>query len=135
MLFLDTNIVLRFLTRDLPEQADRCRDLLIRVDAGEIQVTTSESVIAQIVYVLSSRRAYALPRVRIKELLEPILHLRGLKLERRDTYLRALDLYAAHTIDFEDAMAVAHMERLGITDILSYDHHFDGLPGISRVEP
>jgi uncharacterized protein len=135
MLFLDTNIVLRYLTRDLPEQAQRCRDLLMRVDAGEVEITTSESVIAEIVYVLSSPRTYALPRTRVRELLEPVLHLRGLKLEHRTTYLRALALYVAHPIDFEDAVSAAHMERLGISDIVSYDHHFDGLPCICRVEP
>lgn len=115
--------------------------LVFTIEGGRVcmepisETLESISVIAEIVSVLSSRRAYALPRVRIKELLQPILHPRGLTLEHRNAYLRALDLYAAHTIDFEDAIAVAHMERLGITGILSYDHHFDELPGISRVEP
>ncbi len=135
MLFLDTNIVLRFLTRDLPEEAERCRELFRRVDAGEVEITTSESVIAEIVYVLSSPKTYALPRLRVKELLEPVLHLRGLRLEHRVTYLRALDLYATYAVDFEDALAAAHMERLGINQIMSYDRHFDLLPDIHRQEP
>ena len=135
MMFLDTNIVLRVLTRDLPEEAERCRELLRRVDAGEVEVTTSESTVAELVYVLSSPRLYALPRQRIKELLEPILYMRGLRLEYRDTYLRALALYAAYSIDFADALAAAHMERLGIDQIVSYDHSLDLLPGIHRQEP
>ena len=53
----------------------------------------------------------------------------------RRLYHRALDLYATSRIDFEDALAVAHMERLGITEILSYDAHFDRIEGIERREP
>ena len=34
-----------------------------------------------------------------------------------------------------DALAVAHMERRGITEILSYDQHFDRIEGLVRSEP
>jgi predicted nucleic acid-binding protein len=50
-------------------------------------------------------------------------------------YLRALDLYAAHSIDFEDALIVAQMERQRITDIYSYDQDFGSVAGITRLEP
>jgi predicted nucleic acid-binding protein len=57
-------------------------------------------------------------------------------LPRRETYLRALDLYAAHRgLDFEDALAVAHMEQQGITELYSYDEDFDQVAGIRRLEP
>ena len=135
MMFLDANVILRFLTRDDPEKAERCKELLQRVDQGELELTTSESIIAEVVYVLSSRRLYGLTPERIRSLLLPIIALRGLRLPSRQCYLRALDIYATHGIDFEDALAVAHMERRGITQILSYDEHFDRVEGIERREP
>lgn len=55
MTFLDTNIFLRFLTRDDAPKADACRTLFQRLDRAEEQATTSESVIAEVVYVLSAR--------------------------------------------------------------------------------
>lgn len=61
----------------------------------------------------------------------------GLKLPRRQVYLRALDLYAANTIDFEDALSVALMEQQKIAEIFSYDQDFDRIPdcAIRRSEP
>ena len=135
MMFLDANILLRYLTRDDPGKAQRCLELLQAADRGEVQLTTSESVIAEVVYVLSSPRLYNLPPERIRSLLLPILHLRGLRLPSRRLFRRALRIFADHGIDFEDALTVAHMERRGIQDILSYDRHFDDIEGITRREP
>jgi predicted nucleic acid-binding protein len=46
-----------------------------------------------------------------------------------------LDIYAAQGIDFEDALAIAYMESAGISEIISYDRHFDRIEGITRCEP
>ena len=135
MMLLDANVVVRYLTRDDPVKAERCRGLLESVERGETQLTTTESIIAEIVYVLSSKRLYGLAPERIRSLLTPILNLRGLKLGNRRSYHRALELFAAEGIDFEDAMAVAEMERLGIACIVTYDRHFDRIDGVVRMEP
>jgi predicted nucleic acid-binding protein len=68
-------------------------------------------------------------------LLLPILSLRGLKLPNRSVFLRALDLFAGAPMDFVDALAIAHMEARKITEVYSYDEHFDGVDGIRRLEP
>ena len=109
MIFLDTNVILRYLTRDDPAKAERCLALFQKADRREIELTASEAIIAEVVYVLSSPRLYNLPRERIRDLLWPIIAMRGLKLPSRSLYQEALALYAAYKIDFEDALAVAHM--------------------------
>lgn len=49
---------------------------------------------------------------------------------------RALDLWEGYpALDFEDVVTVAHMERLGLTEVLSYDTDFDRIPMVQRVEP
>jgi uncharacterized protein len=83
MQFLDANVILRYLTRDDPEKAERCLALLQRAERNEVALTTSEAIIAEVVYVLSSPRLYNLSPQRIRELLLPVLHLRGLKLPSR----------------------------------------------------
>jgi uncharacterized protein len=135
MMFLDANIILRYLTRDDPAKAERCHVLLQKVDQGEVELTTSEAIIAEVVYVLASRRLYNLSPERIRDLLLPIINLRGLKLASRQLYSEALDIYATHRIDFADALAVAHMHAQHITDLLSYDRHFDRIEGLKRSEP
>ena len=65
-----------------------------------------------------------------------MLTLRGLKLPLKRVCLRGLDVYASSpALDFEDALAVAHMEQLGISRIVSYDRDFDRVAGLRRLEP
>lgn len=137
MRFLDTNIVLRYLTRDDEGKAAACLELFHRVRQGKEEVFTCEAIITEVVYVLSSPRApYRLGHEDIRARLLPILTLRGLRLPQKQVYIRALDVYAAHPfLDFEDALAAAHMERRGIQEILSYDQDFDRVPFLRRVEP
>jgi predicted nucleic acid-binding protein len=135
MQFVDANIFIRHLTRDDPEKAKACFELFKRAQQNEITLTTSESVIAEVVYVLSSKQLYNLSREEIRAFLYPLLLLKGLRLTHRKTYLRALDLYAVYPIDFEDALVVAHMERQKIAEVYSYDEDFDRVAGIKRVEP
>ena len=136
MQFVDTNVFLRHLTGDDPKKARACFELLQRANRKEILLTTSEAVIAEIVYVLSSsRQIYTLSREEIRARLYPILSIPGLKLAHRKLYLRALDLYAAYPLDFEDAVIVAQMERQRIKELLSYDREFDRIATIVRLEP
>ena len=135
MLFLDTNIILRHITQDNPDQGTRAYRLLQQVETDSVEVTTCEAVILEAVYVLSSKTLYNLPRQKIRDDLVGILSLRGLKLPHKRVYVRALDLYASSNLDFADAIIVAHMERQGILEIVSFDQHFDRVPGITRTEP
>ena len=133
--FLDTNIFLRYLTKDDPAKAQKCYELFQRIKRKEIRTTTSEAVLAEVVYVLSSRAVYNQPRENVRALLLPIVSLPGLRVPHRRAFLRALDLHASTSFDFEDALSVAHMERLKLTTILSYDTDFDRIKTIQRREP
>ena len=137
MKFLDTNVILRYLTRDDEAKAEACYQLFQRVKLGEEELFTCEAVVTEVAYVLSSPRApYRLSHEEVKARLLPILTLRSLRLPQKRLYLRALDLYAsAPFLDFEDALAVAHMEHRGLTEIVSYDRDFDRVTGLRRIEP
>jgi uncharacterized protein len=134
--FLDTNVILRYLTRDDEAKAAACLRLLKRAGDGIEELTSSEAVFTETVYVLESARHYRLPRGEIRARLVPVLTLRGLRMANRTALLRALDVYVEYPdLDVEDALAVAHMERHGVTEIVSYDTGFDRVPGIERQEP
>lgn len=134
MQFIDANVFVRYLTGDDPIKAKQCLILFQRVKQNEVTITSSEAVIAEVVYVLSSK-IYGLPRTDIVARLRPLLILPSLKLPYRSVFLRALELYARHLVDFEDCLTAAHMERQKITDIYSYDKDFDAITGIKRIEP
>ena len=52
-----------------------------------------------------------------------------LELERTLTRMPRLKL------DFDDALIVTIMEQTGIDTIISFDHHFDSVAQINRMEP
>ena len=136
MRFVDTNIFIRYLTKDDPVKAENCYRLFKEAEKNQIDLTTSESVIAEVVFILSSKRLYHLSREEVQARLYPLISLQGLKIPHRRMYLRALDLYANNTIDFEDALSIAIMERQGIDGIISYDRDFDRVKDveITRTE-
>jgi uncharacterized protein len=137
LVYLDTNPIVRFLTRDNPTQAAQSRALFERAARGEVTLLVPEAVVVEVVNVLSSRVTYNLPRTEVQRHLVNILSLRGLKIPQKRTYRRALELWVntPPVHDFTDALHVAHMERLRITAIASFDRDFDRLPQIRRHEP
>ena len=135
MQFIDSNVFLRFLTKDDPVKAERAKALLQQAERGEAELLTNETVIAELVFVLSSPRLYKLSRETVRTVLLPIISLKGLKLQNRSVFVRALDLYATTAMDFDDALAVAQMERRKVTEIYSYDEHFDRVAGLKRLQP
>ncbi len=135
LLFLDTNIFIRYLTQDDPQKAARAYALLQRIEQGAQRATTTEAVLTEIVYVLSSKRLYNVPRPVIRQRLVDLLTLKGLRLRNKGVYRRALDLYASTTLDFEDCIIVGQMEHASLTRLASFDTGFDSIPSITRVEP
>src|SRR5437867_2990368 len=112
MRYLDTNIFIRALTGDDQKKKIACQSLFRKIAAKEVVVTTTEVVIADVVYVLSSKRlGYHLRRQEIRDSLYPLLKLTGIKLKNRNVYLQALDIYAAYPIDYEDALQAAYIQR------------------------
>ncbi|CAN5781212.1 hypothetical protein BH24CHL4_BH24CHL4_17930 [soil metagenome] len=98
-------------------------------------MTICEGALSKIVHILSSKALYARPRQEIALRLAAVIELRGLVLQNKDVYLTGLDRYTASSIDFVDCLNIAHMQELGITEIVSFDRHFDRVEGITRVEP
>lgn len=135
MRFVDTNIFLRYLTNDEPFKAQQCFQLFQQAGRQECLLTTSEAVIAEVVYMLSSRQVYNLTHKEVANRLLPLLHIPGLKLPYRGIVLRAVELYGTYPIDFEDCLSIAHMEKQKLTDIYSYDQDFDQMANIKRLEP
>ncbi len=136
MMFLDTNVFIRYLTRDDEQKAQACFALFRELENGDNVATTSETIIAEVVYVLSSRSLYNLRADEIRLRLLPILGLRGLRFSGKSLCLRALEIYESYpALDFEDALIVALMEHDDIDELVSYDRGFDRVPSVQRIEP
>src|SRR5260370_40379231 len=135
--FVDTNIFIRYMTNDDKKKAQACFELFQRGKRNEEEVTTSESVLAEVAFVLSSKRlAYQLTHEQIRQRLVPLLTLRGFRLPHKKSYLEALEIYAANNnLDVEGPLSIAHMKDQGQDRIYSYDTDFDAYLEITRIEP
>ena len=134
--FIDTNILVRLLARDDRNKLKRCKELFRRANRGEIELTTSEAVIAETVFVLSSPRLYAMPREEIALLLGSLLGGNSLFVDRKSAVLDALELYGHSNLHFVDCLGAAHARRAGLPHaIYSYDRELDLVPDIQRREP
>jgi len=131
--FLDTNILIRLLTRDDEEKANRALTLLLRVEQGQEIVETSSMVIFETIFLLE--KSYGTARTKIREDMNDLLALRGFRLASKRIYNDALDLYVNKNISFADAYNAAFMQSRRIREIYSWDRDFDRLEGITRVEP
>ena len=129
MIFLDTNIILRYLTWDDPKKAKRCEDLFIR----EETLYTTTLVITELIWVLES--IYKFPRSKIVSHILKILNTPNIMLDEKDTLLAAVGLYSLKKIDFVDAYNAISMLEKNIDFIYSYDTDFDLISSLNRMEP
>ena len=133
--YADTDIIIRLLTGDDPAKQAAAADLFKRVERGELTVTAPTTVIADAVFVLSSRRLYALPRDQVAALLLPLVRLPHFRLRNRRAILAALALYGSSNLDFGDCLIIASMRQDRSQTLYSYDADFDSVAGVQRQEP
>jgi predicted nucleic acid-binding protein len=88
--FVDANIVNWLLTSDDPRKAERCLALFQRAQRGEVTLVTSESIIAEITFVLSSKATYGIARGMVAAALRPVLANPGLKVAHKRSIFRAV---------------------------------------------
>jgi predicted nucleic-acid-binding protein len=127
--FIDTNVLIRHLTGDPPEQAARAACLLSR--AG--QLLLPDLIVAEVVYVLES--VYKVPRARVAELVRAIVAFPAIEVADEPVLLRALEVYEVHRLDFADAYLVAEAETSGVNAVVSFDKSIERIPTVRRVEP
>lgn len=131
--FLDTNILLRHLRGDVPEQAARATGLIRQIEAGERRVRIADTVVFETVFTL--QRFYQHTPREIRDALLPLLELPGVVLAGKARLRRAFDLSVDQGISFADAYHVALMRDVGLTDLYTFDRQLDRIPGIRRLEP
>lgn len=133
--FVDANIFVRLLTGDDPQKAARSLALFQRAQRGELTLVSSESVIAEVGYVLPSRTAYRIARAAIATTLGPLIADPSLHVEHKESILRSLDLWKDSNLDLTDCLSAEHVRRADLDGIYNYDGEFDRVPGIRRLEP
>jgi predicted nucleic acid-binding protein len=131
--FLDTNIFLRYLTKDDPSRYEKCKEMFKKAMKGEITIRTSGMVIAELVWTLLSY--YKVPKAEVVEKVTVIVGTKNLSIPDKHIVADALVLYARKNIDFIDAYNAIFMRYHGLREIYSYDEDFELMEDIQRREP
>lgn len=127
--FLDTNVLVRHLTGDPPEQARRATRYLEHADT----LLLPDLILAEVAYVLESY--YEAPRQQVAEALRSILAFRAIRVVDVPLLLRAVELYEVHSLDYADAYLVASAERTGVGVAASFNRAIDRIGTVRRKEP
>jgi predicted nucleic acid-binding protein len=130
--FLDTNVILRHLLKDSPQQSARSTAYLRRIEGGEITARIADTVVFETVFTL--QRQYKVPRSDIRDAVLPLIELPGIVLPGKRRLREVFDLYVDLNVSFVDAYHAVLMRRLGLTEIISFDRGIDRISGIQRTE-
>lgn len=127
--FIDTNILVRHLTGDPPEMAERATRFL----DSEHDLLLADLVVAETVYVLES--FYEAPRQQVAEAIRSLIAFDSIVCVDPALLLWAIEAYEIDRIDFAEAYLVACAETTGVGRVASCDRSIDRVGTIQRIEP
>ena len=127
MLGIDTNILIRFLTRDDEAQYEQACLLIDRETAAGRPVFISLLVLLETEWVLRSR--YDLRKAEIMDIFSGLLDANDVRFEDESALEEAIFTWKAHAAGFADCLIAARNRRLGCTATLTFDAKAAKLPG------
>ncbi len=127
--FLDTNVLIRHLTGDPPQQAVRATRFLEEAE----ELLLPDLILAEVAYVLES--FYETPRAQVAETLRAVLAFPSIRVPDVELLQRTVELYDVDRLDFADAYLVASGERSGVGVVASFDRAVDRVSTVTRHEP
>ena len=121
--FLDTNVFLRFFTRDNEGQHERAVKLFNKAKKGSIATITGPPVLFEIVWTL--RTAYRQSREKTLSVIEAIVAMAGITLTDAQIVQRAVNLAKTSGQEFADAYMSALARMSGADEIATFNtKHF-----------
>lgn len=134
IILLDTNILIRYFTNDVPAKAADCETMLQKVAEGKQQALLNDVVIAETVWVLDGVFNY--PREKITEILLRLVNTPHIIIPNKDIINLAFSYWKLqeYKIDYIDVYNAAWVSSKNLEGIYSYDSDFDKLK-IPRFEP
>lgn len=116
---IDTNVLVRFLIDDDPDQCRRARALAARAQVDGERLFVSDVVLCEVVWVLS--RTYRVKRDVVRSTLRSLLHADNLAFVDSAALGRALDAFERGRGDFADYVIREHARGSGATILVTFD--------------
>lgn len=138
MIFVDTNVFLRYLTQPTSpatrEMQEISESFFVAIQNGELEVTTSEVVIHEVCYILCSKKQYGVDPIEVAAAMRAIVSWRGWTFPSGDKalYLRALEIFSEHPkLEFSDSVIAARAQAMG-AQLATFDEHLGQMPFVDR---
>lgn len=133
---LDANVFLRAIVKPLDPRIQwmhqEARTLFSRADRGEEQLTTTDAIIAEVAFVLTSKAHYALSVDDACARIKPFVAIRNMRFHGKRHALQALAHWPQHPrLDFPDVLLAVQTDQDGLT-LASFDRGFDRFPALTR---
>lgn len=129
---IDTNVIVRFLTADDSPKFKGVYQLFKRLESNQERVEIKPLVFFQTIFVLKS--FYKVEKEKIAYLMNSILGLPGIYMEKKATYRRTIEIYGKENLEVVDCYLLACIENDSDQILYSYDTNFDRY-GVRRIEP
>lgn len=118
MIGLDTNVWVRYLTQDDPQQTEQATQLISSITPDN-PAFISSTTLAELSWVLL--RGYGFNKVDFCDCLESLMHTQGIVIQDIDTARAALRLFKKSTADLADCMIYCASHAAGCTATMTFD--------------
>lgn len=126
---VDTNVLVRFFTRDDAAQFALASDLIRAATDGELFV--DPVVLVEFNWTL--RRVYRMPRAEVMNVLNGLVEFVQFTIGRRDLVVRAILAAEEAGCDFSDALIALLHEDAGCENTVTFDERAQRLPQMMPV--
>jgi predicted nucleic acid-binding protein len=135
-ILVDANVFLRAIVKPanpgIQWMHEDARTLFTRANRGEMQLTTTDAIIAEVAFVLTSKAHYALSVDNACARMIPLVGIRTLRFHGKRQVIRALTLWPQHSrLDFPDVLLAAYADLEGLT-LASFDRGLDRFGNLDR---
>lgn len=127
---IDTNVLLRYLVQDDPEQARKATRFIAHQCSADAPALINRIVICELVWVLES--AYGYPRETVALVLEKILRTTQFRIEDSQEAWSSLHEYQTGA-DFADSFIAAVNRRLGCEHTVTFDRKASRRQGFAAL--
>jgi len=124
---LDTNVLVRYLTRDDPAQFRRAEALISGLVAAGEPARLDEIVLCELTWVLQS--GYGLARAAVADTLDALVETAQFVIDDRDTVRAAVELFRAGPGDFSDYLLGLRNQNAGCADTMTFDRKLRAAEG------
>lgn len=131
MIALDTNVLVRLVTRDDEAQAQRAKAAFDAHAAEDGGLFVADIVLVELCWTLA--RSYELGRADIARTVRALLDNVSIALESPSAVKNALAHFEAGNVDFPDCLIVAKAGLAGCSQTLSFDRRMGTLPGVELI--